>query len=128
MVALIIPHIWCQPLAMVVSYPDPGPQQLRVDYITATWKEGLEECSHPVVPCAPDFRRTIRMQSTRDVTHGVLFNTNLKTHLLVIVYCYWLVQILKQLSYVLARDWATSQYVLTSTKLFGALWTTRTCL
>ena len=72
--------------------PRPWFPQLRVDYITATWKEGLEECSHPVVPCAPDFRRTIRMQSTRDVTHGVLFNTNLKTHLLVIGYCYWLVQ------------------------------------
>ena len=58
--------------------PRPWFPQLRVDYITATWKEGLEECSHPVVPCAPDFRRTIRMQSTRDVTHGVLFNTNLE--------------------------------------------------
>ena len=26
---------------VVVSYPDPDSQQLRVDYITATWKVGL---------------------------------------------------------------------------------------
>ena len=29
--------------------PRPWFPQLRVVYITATWKEGLEECSHPVV-------------------------------------------------------------------------------
>ena len=28
----------------VVSYPDPNFQQLRMDYITATWKVGLQKC------------------------------------------------------------------------------------
>ena len=33
-------------------------------------KVGLGKCSSLVVPSALDFRRTIRMQSTRDVTFG----------------------------------------------------------
>ena len=66
-----------------------GGKESRTQTLVPTAAGGLhhryvnEECSHPVVPRAPDFWRTIRMQSTRDVTHGVLFNTNLETHLVV---------------------------------------------
>ena len=50
---------------VVVSYPDPDSQQLRVDYITATytWKVGLEKCLAKVVPSARDFTRPIRICS-----------------------------------------------------------------
>ena len=48
--------------------PRPLFPQLRMDYITATRKEGLVKCLTKVVLRGTDF---IRMQSTRDVTYGV---------------------------------------------------------
>ena len=37
----------------VVSFPDPDSQQLRVDYITATWKVGLGNKNDALVPSVP---------------------------------------------------------------------------
>ena len=37
----------------VVSSPDPDSQQLRVDYITATWKVGLGNKNDALVPSVP---------------------------------------------------------------------------
>ena len=39
----------------VVSYPDPDSQQLRMDYITATWKVGLAHRSNFLVLWILDF-------------------------------------------------------------------------
>ena len=37
----------------LVSSPDPDSQQLRVDYITATWKVGLGNKNDALVPSVP---------------------------------------------------------------------------
>ena len=37
----------------IVSSPDPDSQQLRVDYITATWKVGLGNKNDALVPRVP---------------------------------------------------------------------------
>ena len=37
----------------IVSSPDPDFQQLRVDYITATWKVGLGNKNDTLVPSVP---------------------------------------------------------------------------
>ena len=39
--------------AKVISSPDPDSQQLRVDYITATWKVGLGNKNDALVPSVP---------------------------------------------------------------------------
>ena len=38
---------------VIVSSPDPDSQQLRVDYITATWKVGLGNKNDALVPSVP---------------------------------------------------------------------------
>ena len=42
-----------QPAGPLVSSPDPDSQQLRVDYITATWKVGLGNKNDALVPSVP---------------------------------------------------------------------------
>ena len=46
------PHTKKEP-AQLVSSPDPDSQQLRVDYITATWKVGLGNKNDALVPSVP---------------------------------------------------------------------------
>ena len=46
----------------IVSYPDPDSQQLRVDYITATWKVGLAHRSNFFVLWILDFGEPIKLQ------------------------------------------------------------------
>ena len=40
-------------MPLLVSYPDPDSQQLRMDYITATWKVGLVSCTN-FCPAPPE--------------------------------------------------------------------------
>ena len=58
--ALILRQLYCVNLCMrvcgpsLVSSPDPDSQQLRVDYITATWKVGLGNKNDALVPSVPN--------------------------------------------------------------------------
>ena len=64
---LIVPlehaiHEFLLPALTVVSYPDPDSQQLRMDYITATWKVGLAHRSNFFVLGILDFGEPIKLQ------------------------------------------------------------------
>ena len=53
---------------VVVSFPDPDSQQLRVDYITATWKVGLGNKNDALVPSVPKHWDGCVLRHDNDVT------------------------------------------------------------
>ena len=64
--------IFISPELLLVSSPDPDSQQLRVDYITATWKVGLGNKNDALVPSVPQCLcpKIVRQSKFRTNSHN----------------------------------------------------------